>query len=392
MSHSFIKVLSILVFILIGIHIAVSGTANSKLKSNNEYIKYTDEDSSINTASVNKEDSILLDNIVSSTNDTTDYIDSAYNTVSDTLQHPPKKTTSLKMDTGMISQDTNMISQDTAKHAAVVQDTNNLSLKDTIQKDEAIIDSTSLKMQKHLTMDTGSIQLQDTNTGPSQPTITVEPTDPDIREDKTVPPPPPSDEPAQTIEDTYEAPETDDQSKYIYKIQIAASKNPLNQQALSNIYSGEKQISQEKENGWYKYAIGNFNSYKNAVEYCRTLQNKNFFVKGYKNGVKFYPYAKEQNKFNTALNIERNKRIGQDKIVYGIQIASATKPVATNVLKLLYHGTSTVYETRVDDYYAYITNLSSGLMEVKEALNQMDIPSAFIVKYENGKRKPVFNN
>ncbi len=385
MSHSSIKVFPVLVFILTGNYIAASGAANTNLKSNNKYTKYTDEDSTINPSSVNKGDSILLENIVRSTNDTTSNVDSTNNTLSDTLkQQSPKTVTNHAMDTDTIG-------QDTAIHATVIQDTNDLSLKDTMQKEEAIIDSTSLKMQKHLTMDTGSVQPQDTNTSPSQPTISIEPTDPDIREDTTVPPPLPSDEPTQTMEDTYEVPETDDQSKYIYKIQIAASKKPVGQQALSNIYSGEKQISQETENGWYKYAIGNFSSYKNAVEYCRTLQNKNFFVIGYKNGVKFYPYAKEQNKFNTSLNIERNKRIDQDSVMYGIQIASATKPVSNNVLKLLYHGSSTVYETHVDDYYAYITNLSSSLMEAKEALKRMDIPSAFIVKYENGKRNSLFN-
>ncbi len=372
MYHSIIKACCLFVIILFGNYVDASGINTINSDSNNYTVKYTDQDS-INKPSINKGDSILLENIARTTNDTTDLSDSTYTGRGDTLQQALKTDTISTMDTGMTE-------QDTSTHYSAMQDTHDLSLKDTT---EQIIDSASLQVQEHLTtMDTGSIHQHDSNIGPSQPTITVEPTD--LEEDEAIPGP--SDEQTQTMEDTYESPAINDPSGNIYKIQIAASKKPLGQHALDKIYTGEKQISQETENGWYKYAIGDFNSYKNAVKYCRKLQNENFFVKGYKNGVKFYPYPEGQTKINSKLAIKRNQTISQDSVMYGIQIASATKPISNIVLKLLYHGEYTVYETRVNDYYAYITNLTPSLTGAKEALKRIDIPSAFIVKYENGER------
>ncbi len=371
MYHSIIKVCSLFIIILFGNYVNASGVMKINSDSNNYTVEYTDQDS-MNKPSIRKGDSILSENIAHTTNDTTDLHDSTYTDRGDTLQQAMKTDTTPTIDTGMTE-------QDTSTRYPVMQDTHDLSLKDTAEK---IIDSSSSKVQEHLTMDTVSMHQPDSNISPPQPTITVEPTD--IQEDETIPGP--IDEQTPTMEDTRESAAINTPSGSIYKIQIAASKKPLDQHALDKIYTGEKQISQETENGWYKYAIGDFSSYKNAVEYCRKLQNENFFVKGYKNGIKFYPYSKGQKKLNSTLNIERNQNISKDGVMYGIQIASATKPVSNNVLKLLYHGQSTVYETRVDNYYAYITDLTSSLMDAKEALKRIDIPSAFIVKYENGKR------
>jgi len=371
MYHSIIKVCSLLIIILFGNYVDASGGMKTNSDSNNYTVEYTVQDS-INKPSISKGDSILLENIVRTTNDTTDFYDSTYTDRGDTLQQALKTDTTPTIDTGMTE-------QDTSTHDSIMQDRHGLSLKDTANK---IIDSSSLQVQEHLTIDTVSMHQPDSNISPSQPTITTEPTD--IQEDEAIPDL--TDEQTQTMEDTYKSPAINDPSGHIYKIQIAASKKPLDQHALNNIYTGEKQISQETENGWYKYAIGDFNSYKNAVKYCRKLQNKNFFVKGYKNGIKFYPYSKGQTRINTKLVIKRNQSIRQDSVMYGIQIASATKPVSNIVLKLLYHGASTVYETRVDNYYAYITDLTSSLLDAKEALKRIDIPNAFIVKYKNGER------
>ncbi len=182
-------------------------------------------------------------------------------------------------------------------------------------------------------------------------------------------------------------PTVSNKSGNYFKIQIAASKKPLPQSILQNIYNGNKKITKELENGWYKYAIGDFDTYQQAFNYTKYVKRKGIFVLGYKSGKKYYPYYSGKNKYNTSLSIKRNASIhNTDSIMYGVQIAAAPKQISDNLLKLLYHGQLTVYESNENTNFKYIVRLTKDQYQAKATLNNIDIPGAFIVKYKNGGR------
>lgn len=72
----------------------------------------------------------------------------------------------------------------------------------------------------------------------------------------------------------------------VYKIQIAASKKPLEDFKLKSIYKNTEFIDTEKENHWYKYSIGSFYSYKDAQRFKMRLGIKGAFIIAFRNGVK----------------------------------------------------------------------------------------------------------
>ncbi len=70
----------------------------------------------------------------------------------------------------------------------------------------------------------------------------------------------------------------------IFRIQIAASKVPLPESKLKKIYPGFKFAYVDKDEGWYKYLVGEFKTYEEAYEAKKAIGVKGAFIVAYKNG------------------------------------------------------------------------------------------------------------
>ncbi|NBC82044.1 MAG: hypothetical protein GVY19_01555 [Bacteroidetes bacterium] len=71
-----------------------------------------------------------------------------------------------------------------------------------------------------------------------------------------------------------------------FAVQLAASKQPLSKNVISNIYNGRFPVNMVIENGWYKYQIMAGNSYENAEQIRQSTNVKGAFIVGYANGEK----------------------------------------------------------------------------------------------------------
>jgi uncharacterized protein YbjQ (UPF0145 family) len=69
----------------------------------------------------------------------------------------------------------------------------------------------------------------------------------------------------------------------IYRVQIAASKVPVSIPELQKIYPSNGTIHTSIENGWYKYSVGMFNSYREAKKFKINIGVKDAFVVAYIN-------------------------------------------------------------------------------------------------------------
>ena len=69
----------------------------------------------------------------------------------------------------------------------------------------------------------------------------------------------------------------------IYRVQIAASKVPVSIPELQKIYPSNGTIHTRIENGWYKYSVGMFSSYREAQKYKINIGVKDAFVIAYIN-------------------------------------------------------------------------------------------------------------
>jgi hypothetical protein len=69
---------------------------------------------------------------------------------------------------------------------------------------------------------------------------------------------------------------------FIFKVQVAASRVPLNQDMLNNIYSGPETTEESLEDEWYKYSINCGNDYNKACELLKNIYIKGAFISAYK--------------------------------------------------------------------------------------------------------------
>lgn len=72
--------------------------------------------------------------------------------------------------------------------------------------------------------------------------------------------------------------------KQYYRIQIAAFKNKIRKEQLSEIYLNTSQIKEEFIDGLYKYTIGDFRSFEDAKNFKEQLGIYGAFIVYYENG------------------------------------------------------------------------------------------------------------
>lgn len=80
--------------------------------------------------------------------------------------------------------------------------------------------------------------------------------------------------------------ETDDYDykDIVYRIQIAAHMNPIGTDKLNSIYSGERKVEELHEDGWWKYLIGKYKSFDEALDAMQELNVEKAFVAAYVEG------------------------------------------------------------------------------------------------------------
>ena len=102
----------------------------------------------------------------------------------------------------------------------------------------------------------------------------------------------------------------------IFRLQIAASRVQLGRSELSTLYKGDREIFMFTEDNWYKYAIGEFNSFYEANQVRKTCGVKNAFIAAYRSDTKL--------QLMTAI-----------KEVYAAQLAEQTDQVRSNKSELV---------------------------------------------------------
>ena len=70
----------------------------------------------------------------------------------------------------------------------------------------------------------------------------------------------------------------------IYRVQILASKKEAGLAELKKVYKGKKLIAHQFTNGFNKYAIGNFKTYREAAAFRDSCRIKGAFIVLFKNG------------------------------------------------------------------------------------------------------------
>jgi len=164
----------------------------------------------------------------------------------------------------------------------------------------------------------------------------------------------------------------------VYRVQIAASKQPLSNETIATLYKGFNPINVVQENGWYKYSIGDyiyFNEAKITKDSCGT---KDAFIMPYHNQKRISWPKKE---VMEALKYKQN-----ENAIYVVQVAASKKPIPTQMISDIIKIDYPLTMKFEDGWYKYYISAFTNFAVAKEVAAKLGIKGAFIATYKNGLR------
>jgi len=170
----------------------------------------------------------------------------------------------------------------------------------------------------------------------------------------------------------------------IYRVQLAANRSELSQRALSRMYYGNKSVEMINENGWYKYSVGDFNTYEEASKFRKSSGISNAFVVAYRKGTKFVPgEIATEIKTSTVYTPEGEQRMPPG-LIFRIQVAASRVPLTIGQLKRIYNGNYPVEMISEDGWFKYQLLGVRLYADAIQIIRNVTTTGTFIVSYENG--------
>ena len=171
---------------------------------------------------------------------------------------------------------------------------------------------------------------------------------------------------------------------FIFRVQIVACRVRLDEKTLKGIYDGSLTIMELHEDNWYKYAIGEFGTYKEARKLRDQSKIPGVFVIAYLNGkrIKITP-AIAYKKF-VPQSVPASLKA--ELIKYRIQIASSKTLLSDNYIKNIYSGPEKIEILKESGWNKYMLTAGKTYKEASELLKKISVPGAFIVAYQQDTR------
>jgi hypothetical protein len=172
----------------------------------------------------------------------------------------------------------------------------------------------------------------------------------------------------------------------VYRVQIAAGKNPLSQNLLRKVYSGNKEINVVNEEGWNKYSIGDFSNWEEANKFRKECGVSGAFI------VKSGSSAGSGSSLASGeAASETGTSISSSAIEYRVQIAASRRPMVQEELRRIYKGNRTVKSFSEEGWEKYYIASVPSYGEAKQIKAESGNRSAFIVAYRDGKKIELYS-
>ena len=158
----------------------------------------------------------------------------------------------------------------------------------------------------------------------------------------------------------------------------------MDQKTLKNIYGGNEKITEVLEDGWYKYSVGEFDTYKKAKRYKESTKIQGAFVVSYLNGKRLAitPAMVRNNQGST-----ESTEFKEDKDVeFRLQIGASKVKLSDKYLVNMYNGDRKIELLEEEGWYKYSVKAGKTYSEAKEFQKLAGIPGAFVVAYKGKQR------
>ncbi len=189
----------------------------------------------------------------------------------------------------------------------------------------------------------------------------------------------------------------DPNSVIIYKVQLAADRAPVSQNVLKKLYYGDREIERINEEGWYKYSIGDFDTFEEADAYRKSLGVNDAFVVAYRGSKRLRDYQQETAEAKPEPQVQRQTKADDtpepaeisssgDQIEFVVQIAASKSSMNNNQLRRIYNGSKEINMRREDGWYKYQIGHTSEYDNAKQTLKNTDVKGAFIAAYKGNEK------
>lgn len=171
----------------------------------------------------------------------------------------------------------------------------------------------------------------------------------------------------------------------IYRVQIAANKMQLSQRSLSKIYFGNKRVEMINEEGWFKYSIGDFDTYEGASKFRKQCGVKNAFIVAYRKGTRFTAGGIDETGITSISEsaegmITSKYNVG---LSFRVQIAANRVPMTKDQLKRIYKDNYPIELINEEGWYKYQLLGVRLFSDALKILRNAEIKGAFIIAYNN---------
>ncbi|MBN1144476.1 MAG: SPOR domain-containing protein [Bacteroidales bacterium] len=170
---------------------------------------------------------------------------------------------------------------------------------------------------------------------------------------------------------------------FVFRIQVAASRIPLNMGQLKRIYTGDYPIEMIQEDGWYKYQFMGVRLYSDAIQLLKNVNTSGAFVVAYENGAKISLAEAVRNTKELENKVRTYGRKGQiQEIEFHLQFAASKIPLSTDELRLMYAGSEPISIVYEDGWYKYHLKAGNSPEMAEQLKETCMVEKAFIVPYK----------
>lgn len=176
------------------------------------------------------------------------------------------------------------------------------------------------------------------------------------------------------------------QTGLVFRIQIAASGNPISPIRLDSIYPGMKDIDLIRDDGWLRYTIGHCPTYHHADSLRNYIGVEDAFVVAYKDDqrVDAREYMKEPADWPPVKIMEGLP--ADTGVTFSVQVAASQNPLEKEELRSIYCGNLPVMVSWEKPFYRYLIGSFKNYVNASKLQRKVCVPGAFVVAHRDGKR------
>lgn len=169
----------------------------------------------------------------------------------------------------------------------------------------------------------------------------------------------------------------------LFRVQVAASRVPLNVGQVKRIYPGDYPVEMIKEEGWFKYQFMGVRLYSDAIHILKNVNTPGAFIVAYNNGVKINLAEAVRDTKELEDKVRTYGRKGQiQEIEFHLQLAASRIPASSDELKLMYGGSEPISIIYEDGWYKYHLKAGNSPETAEQLKKSCLVEKAFIVPYK----------